>query len=73
MTDIKLLNNQGYSNRKGFIGGAIARIDDNIIIFGDLNKIDLNEQIRKFIEKTRLQLIEFKGQDVIDYGGVVRV
>lgn len=71
--DIKLLKNNQYSNRKGFIGGAIARIDDKIIVFGDLDKIDKDEQIRKFIEMRRLQLIEFKGQDVIDYGGIVRV
>lgn len=71
--DIKLLSNRGYSKRKGFIGGAISRIDDKVIVFGDLDKIDQNEQIRKFIQKRGLQLIEFKGQDVIDYGGIVRV
>lgn len=69
--DIKLLSNNGYSNRNGFIGGAISRINDNIIIFGDLNKIDKQEQIRKFIEKRNLNIIQFKGLDVIDYGGVV--
>lgn len=69
--NIKLLNNKGYSNRKGFIGGAISRIDDNIIIFGDLDKIDKQEQIRNFIEKRNLNIIQFKGLDVIDYGGVV--
>ena len=38
--DIKLLNTEEYSNRNGFIGGAISRLGDKIIIFGDLNKID---------------------------------
>ena len=71
--DIKLLNNQEYSTRKGFIGGAIVRIDENVIVFGDLDKIDNNAQIRKFIEERGLRIIEFKGQDVIDYGGIVRV
>ena len=71
--DIKLLNNQAYSTRKGFIGGAIARIDENVIVFGDLDKIDNHAQIRKFIEERGLPIIEFKGQDVIDYGGIVRV
>lgn len=71
--DIKLLKNQGYSNRKGFIGGAISRIDDKIVVFGDLKKIDQDEQIRKFIEKRSLQLIDFKDLDVIDYGGIVRI
>lgn len=71
--DIKLLNSEGYSQRKGFIGGVISRIDNKIFISGDLNKIDPNEQIRKFIEKRNLEIIDFKGLDVIDYGGIVRI
>ena len=71
--DIKLLNKKGYSKRKGFIGGVISRIDNKIFISGDLNKIDQNEQIRKFIEKRNLEIIEFKGLDVIDYGGIQKV
>ena len=70
--DIKLLkSNNQYSNRKGFIGGAISRIQNSIIVFGELNKIDQNERIRKFIEKRNLDIIEFKGLDVIDYGGIL--
>ena len=69
--DIKLLNNNEYSQRKGFIGGAISKIDDKIIVFGDLNKIDKNNQIRKFIEERNLKIIDFKDLDVIDYGGIV--
>lgn len=71
--DIKLLDDEEYSKRKGFIGGVISRIDNNVIVSGDLNKIDKNEQIKKFIEKRKLQLIDFKGLDVIDYGGIVRI
>lgn len=71
--DIKLLKCNEYSEKKGFIGGAITRIDDKIIIFGDLKKIDCNAQIRKFIEKRGLKILEFKGLDVIDYGGIVRI
>lgn len=71
--DIKLLKSNEYSEKRGFIGGAISRIDDQIIVFGDLDKIDCNEQIRKFIEKKGLKVIEFKGLDVIDYGGLVRI
>jgi len=71
--DIKLLNNEEYSKRKGFIGGVISIIDNKVFVSGDLNKIDQNEQIRNFIEKRNLKLIEFKGLDVIDYGGIVRV
>ena len=71
--NIKLLSGNGYSSRNGFIGGAISRIDDNIIVFGDLNKIDKEEQIKKFIEKRNLNIVQFQGLDVIDYGGVVRI
>lgn len=69
--DIKLLTEEGYSKKNGFIGGAISRIDNDVIIFGDLQKIDKNEKIRKFILNKNLNIIEFKGIDVIDYGGAV--
>lgn len=71
--DIKLLNSDKYSNRNGFIGGAISRIGNKIIIFGDLNQIDINGKIREFISKKGLKIIEFKGIDVIDYGGIVEI
>lgn len=71
--DIKLLNGDQYSNRKGFIGGAISRIGDNVIIFGDLNKIDQNDKIRNFIISKGLNIIEFEGLDVIDYGGIIEL
>ena len=48
--DIKLLNAGKYSNKNGFIGGAISRISNNIIITGDLKQIDRDEKIRKFIQ-----------------------
>lgn len=71
--DIKLLNKEGYSKRKGFIGGVISRIDNKVFVSGDLNKIDINGQIREFIEKRKLEIVEFKGLDVIDYGGIVAI
>ena len=71
--DIKLLTSQGYSKRKGFIGGAISRIGDKIIIFGDLDKIDKEEKIRDFISVRRLNIVEFKELDVIYYGGIVEL
>ena len=34
----------------GFVGGAISILDENnVVIFGDLNKIDKNDKIKKFI------------------------
>ena len=36
--DIKLLKVNGYSEKKGFIGGVISRIDNQIIVSGDLGK-----------------------------------
>ena len=69
--DIKLLNGEKYSNKKGFIGGCMARLGKSIIVFGDLNKIDSDGKIRTFITKKNLDIIEFKGLDIIDYGGLL--
>ena len=63
----------GYSNRKGFIGGAISRVGDNVVVFGDLNKIDCNDDIRNFIISKNLSIIDFKDLDIIDYGGIVEL
>ena len=71
--DIKLLNGANYSDKKGFIGGVISRIDDNIFITGDLNKIDQNNIIRNFIKSKNMNIIEFEGLDVIDYGGIIKL
>ena len=72
MPDIKLFDENGeYSKKNGFIGGAISRVGDNIIVLGDLDKIDYNSNIRNFIEERNLNVINFKGLDVIDYGGVI--
>ena len=70
--NIKLLNENGeYSQKNGFIGGAISRIGDNIVVFGDLDKIDYDGKIKGFIKKRNLNIIDFKRLDVIDYGGVI--
>ena len=71
--DIKLLTKDGYSNRKGFIGGAISKIGDKIVIFGELSKIDKENKIREFISSRKLKIIEFEGLNVIDYGGTVEL
>jgi hypothetical protein len=65
--DIKLFDeNKNYSMKKGFIGGAISRVGNNIVILGELKKIDKDEKIRNFIKAKNLNLIEFVGQNVID-------
>ena len=47
MPDIKLLNEKNkYSQMQGFIGGTMARIEDKIVIFGDLRKIDKENKIK---------------------------
>jgi hypothetical protein len=72
--DIKLKDEYGnYSSMNGFIGGAIGKVDNNIIIFGDLEKIDKDNKIRDYIKVRNLNIIDFKGLDVIDYGGLVEV
>ena len=73
--DIKLLDeNSKYSPKKGFIGGAIAKLsNNNILVFGDLDKIDHNGDIRRFIEDRNLNMIDFNGLDVVDYGGILEI
>ena len=72
--DIKLLNENGeYSKKNGFIGGAIARVGEYVIVFGDLGKIEYNGSIRKFINHNGLKIIDFKGLDVVDYGGIIEI
>ncbi len=70
--NIKLFDENGeYSKKMGFIGGAISRIDENVVVFGDLDKIDYYGNIRNFIESRNLKIIDFEGLDVVDYGGVI--
>lgn len=71
--DIKLLKGNNYSNKRGFIGGCISKVSNKIIVFGDLNKIDENGKIRKFIKNKQKEIVEFKGLDVIDYGGLIEI
>ena len=71
--DIKLLNGENYSSKKGFIGGCITRLGDSIIVFGDLNKIDIDGRIRDFITSKKIKIIEFKGLDIIDDGGLIEI
>lgn len=69
--NIKLFKKDKFSKMHGFIGGSIAKIGNNIIVFGDLEFIDVEGKIRKFINIQGKKLIEFKNIPVIDYGGIV--
>lgn len=70
--NIKLLEDNGnYSKMHGFIGGAMGKIDNKLIVFGDLSRLESCDEIYRFIEKNNLELVEFKGLDVIDYGGII--
>ena len=72
LPDIKLFNDKNeYSQMQGFIGGAMARIGNKIMVFGDLQKIDRKDKIKNFVQKHDLEIVDFKGLDVIDYGGIV--
>ena len=62
-----------YSDMEGFIGGAMARLGDEVIIFGDITKFVNSEKIRKFIESKGLKIKDFPGLEIIDYGGILEV
>lgn len=62
-----------YSDMSGFIGGAIARIENTVIVFGDIKKLVNADKIKKYINSKGLELKDFPGLDVIDYGGIVEV
>lgn len=61
------------SEMSGFIGGAMTRLGDQVIVFGDINKLTNGKKIKSFIEKKGLKLHYFEGLDVVDYGGVLEV
>lgn len=62
-----------YSDMQGFIGGAMAKINDEIILFGDVNNLLNKDKIINFIQSKGLKLKYFESLDVVDYGGVVVV
>ena len=69
---IKLLDRKGNETSKhGFIGGASFTYDNKFILFGDIDKLDSKEKIKEHLEDTGLELIDFKGINVHDYGGAI--
>lgn len=68
--NIKLLKkDKSISNMKGFIGGATLIYNNKFILFGDSNKLLNKNKILEHLKKYKLELVDFKGLDVYDYGG----
>lgn len=63
--------NKNITNMNGFIGGSSCIIDNKFILFGDSNKLKSKEQLVDFLNKQKLELIDFKNLEIIDYGGVI--
>ncbi len=60
-----------YSDMQGFIGGAMTVVDDEVIVFGDVNKFLNSDKIINFIESKDKKIKSFDGEDIIDYGGII--
>jgi len=70
--DINLLDKAGQKTKmKGFIGGASAVIYDKFILFGDSSKLKQKDKLLEHLKKYNLELIEFKGLEINDYGGII--
>lgn len=68
---IQLLTKEGkISKMPGFLGGSMVRIEDTILVMGELSKIDKDGKIQKFILEKGLKIKDFIGLDVIDGGGI---
>lgn len=54
---------------KGFIGGASLVFDNKFVLFGDSNNLSNKDKIIQHLDKYNLELVDFKGLDIYDYGG----
>ena len=67
--NIKLLKRNGsISNMKGFIGGASLVFDNKFVLFGDIERLESRDKIINHLHRYTLELHDFKGLDVYDYG-----
>lgn len=67
--NIKLLKrDKSLSRMKGFIGGATLKFDNKFIIFGDINNLENKDLVLEHLAKYNLELADFKGLDIYDYG-----
>lgn len=46
-------------------------IKDKFILFGDIDYLENKDKIISFLEKYRLELVDFKKLNIHDYGGVI--
>ena len=71
--NIKLLKKDGsISKMQGFIGGATLVFDNKFVLFGDSKYLENKEKILEHLHKYNLELVEFKGLEIYDYGsGIV--
>lgn len=71
---INLLDKNGIKTKmNGFIGGATAIINNNFILFGDIEKMKNKDKILDHIKKYDLELIDFKNLEINDYGSVITI
>ena len=54
---------------KGFIGGASLVFDNKFVLFGDSNNLSNKDKLIQHLDKYNLELVDFKGLDIYDYGG----
>ena len=68
--NIKLLKKDATaSTMKGFIGGASFVFDNKFVLFGDSNNLSNKDKIIQHLDKYNLELVDFKGVHIYDYGG----
>lgn len=68
--NIKLLKkDKSISNMHGFIGGATLIFNNKFVLFGDIDILKNKYRILEHINKYNLELVDFKGLDIYDYGG----
>lgn len=69
-SNIKLLKKDGsVSKMQGFIGGATFLFEHQFVVFGDSHYLSNREKIIEHLHRHQLELVDFKGLDIYDYGG----
>ena len=72
--NIKLIAGNGkFSKMHGFIGGALCKLNNKCILFGDKTYLEEYQKIEDFIIKKGYQFVDFKNKEIIDYGGIIEV